>query len=85
MIENANYFNIFCDEASVGTNFNGGKEVKLELSVRRFCLIICRFIDVYLEENKDKKIPYFNIRRFDKQIEELNELNIINKNLLNKK
>ena len=82
-VEDKNYFDMYGGESSIERGFDGDILYKLEISVRDFCWKICRFIDIFLKENTDNKyeIPSFSIRRFDKQIDELNEINAINETL----
>ena len=82
-VEDKNYFDMYGGESSIEREFDGNILYKLEISVRDFCWKICRFIDIFLKENTDNKyeIPSFSIRRFDKQIDELNEINVINETL----
>jgi len=79
-VEDKNYFDMYGGEASIEKGIDGSVSCKLEISVRDFCWKICRFIDIFLKENTDNKyeISAFSIRRFDKQIDELNEINVIN-------
>ena len=79
-VEDKNYFDMYGGESSIEKGFDGTISSKLEISIRDFCMKICIFIDIFLKENIDNKykIPVLSIRRFDKQIDELNELNVIN-------
>ena len=79
-VEDKNYFDMYCGESSIEKGLDGTISSKLEISIRGFCMKICIVIDIFLKENIDNKykIPVLSIRRFDKQINELNELNVIN-------
>lgn len=85
-VEDKNYFDMYGGESSIGKEFDGTPSSKLEISIRDFCWKICRFIDIFLKENIDNKykIPDFSIRRFDKQIDEMNEISAINETLQRK-
>lgn len=83
-IENKNYFDIYGGESSIIPDSNGIQKSEIIVSIREICVKIIIFIDKFIENDNCKSIPSFSLRYFDKEIDKLKEIKILNNTLREK-
>ena len=78
VVEQPSIFGIYHDTSCVNISASY-KRSYLEISIRGFCTKMVEYSKMYLEKHKDEidNLPIVNIRRLDKEIEDLEEMNAI--------
>lgn len=85
ILEKKNKFDMYCGEASVGNDFNGELKSELQINIRDFCKKILYFLDKDVKENLNlSKTKTINLRDFDKEKDNLDEIVCLNKTINNK-
>lgn len=81
-IEDKNHFDMYSNEAALVRNSSGIEKAIFEISIRDLCFKVLLLAKKDIEKNPDliTKLPKLNLRYFNKEIDAMNERNIMARN-----
>ncbi len=77
LIQDKSFYDMYTSSVCVGKNFNGVMNSELEISIRDFCGKMLTLLSYETKEHPDLLNKHdFSLRYFDKELDELQELNL---------